>query len=75
MKPETLPSRDRTYRWANHLVGFNVPRWWIRKLSPAKYEKAIKYITYMWLTANDNIVKRVNRPQWFPKKYIWGRKL
>lgn len=65
-------SADRIHRWANYIVGFNFPRSWLRKLSIYKRGVLCKYINYMWLSANDNTVKRINRPSWCPKKYIWS---
>lgn len=65
-------SRDRAHEWANFIVGLKVPRWWIRRLSKRRFEKTVKYIEYIWYTANDNRLRKVERPAWFPKKYVWG---
>ncbi len=61
--------RDRTYRWSKMIVGFNIPRWFIRGLSKRKLEKLINYVRYVWYTANDNNPRRVARPSWLPKKW------
>ena len=66
--------RNRTHRWANLIVGLHTPRAWWRKLSPGKFVKAVAYVRNIWLLANDNNVCRMDRPRWFPKWYIWGKR-
>lgn len=74
MKRDKAPvvGRDRTHAWANLIVGMNMPRKFIRSLSDARYRSLIAYVRYIWLAANDSNVRRVNRPEWLPKKYVWG---
>lgn len=66
--------RDRTYRWANLIVGFQIPRAWLRRLSVRKYVQVIKYVRFVWEKANDNNPRTVKRPRWFPPHYLWGKK-
>lgn len=61
---------DAIHRWANYIVGFNIPRWWIRNLSERKRLKLIYYVRYVWFKANDNFPRKVERPKWLPKKYL-----
>lgn len=73
---ESLPSRDRTYRWANLIVGFHTTRGFWRHLPPEKYRKAIQYVAAVWADANDNFIprKKLKRPRWFPKRFVFPDK-
>lgn len=61
---------DAIHRWTNLIVGFNIPRRWLRKLSHNKRLTLIKYVRYVWYKVNDNNPKRVHKPRWLPKKYL-----
>jgi hypothetical protein len=67
------PGRDRVHEWANLIVGFQLPRAYVRSLSRYKFRVLVDYITYVWLTANDNFIPRVKHPSWLPMKYLWGK--
>lgn len=73
-KPKPLPSRNQTHRWAKYIVGIPTPRWWWRSLSAGRYATAIKYVANIWQLANDNNVRVLPKPRWFPKRFIWGGK-
>jgi hypothetical protein len=63
---------DSIHRWANYIVGMSIPRWFIRKLGQKRRLDLIKYVRNVWFRVNDNPVRKVPRPKWLPKKYIWG---
>lgn len=65
---------DKVHEWANLIVGLCIPRRAIRKMSLNKRNKLVEYVAYIWDSANDNKVRRVPRPKWFPKKWLWPKK-
>jgi hypothetical protein len=65
---------DRIHAWANLIVGFNLPRRFVRSLGIGRRVRLIEYVNYVWLKANDNSPRRVERPRWLPKRFIWGRR-
>jgi hypothetical protein len=70
MKTRSLLGADRVHEWANLVVGFRIPRRFIRRLGPGRRIALIRYVNYVWLKANDNSPRRVERPSWLPKRYL-----
>lgn len=70
------PGRDAAHRVATLMVGWYTPRWWWRRLSPGKFRRACKFVACSFAAASDNYVPAsdLKRPQWFPKRYVYGGK-
>jgi len=74
LKRHLPTSKDDVHRFANLIVGLNIPRAWLRKLTKNQLTKVVKYVNYIWAAVNDNNVRKVERPSFMPKKYIWHDK-
>lgn len=62
--------RDMVHEWANLIVGFNLPRSFVRGLTKRRFEVLVEFIMNQWLGANDNIVPKMKRPRWLPKRHL-----
>lgn len=66
--------KDRIHDYVNNFCGFNVPRWWVRKLTARRLLVLRNFASNQLALASDNDVPRYPRPKWLPKDYIYAKR-